>query len=138
VKLINLPHKISHPSYRTAPNFTTFTHNISLDWRNIFAALSKGLSEPNRLNIRHLTRHGTYRGITIFSIIFVGYYIQDRQCKYDVTLRRVGGTILALENTIIVTYYEWTFVATVMQHARRTCRMVIGDLSGCTRLSHII
>jgi hypothetical protein len=88
--------------------------------------------------MRHLTRRGTYRGITVFSIVFVGYYIKDRQCTYDVTLKRVRGTILAFEKAIIFVYDECTSVAAVMQHARPMRRMVIGDLYGCKKLFHII
>jgi len=35
-------------------------------------------------------------------------------------------------------YYGCKSVAAVMQHTRRTRRVVIGDLSDCTRLFHSI
>ena len=40
--------------------------------------------------------------------------------------------------TISITYYEYMFVALVIQHAKRMRRIVIYGLCGCTVVLHII
>ena len=51
--------------------------------------------------------------------------VQDRQCTYNVTLRRFCATIVAVGKQVCV-------VALVIQHAMRMSHIVICGLSGCT------
>jgi len=64
-------------------------------------------------------------------------YQQDRQCMYNVLLRRVQVTIVAVKNN--VTYSECVFVALVNLHAGqlRPQYIVICGLSSSTAFFHI-
>ena len=62
----------------------------------------------------------------------------DGHCTYNVTLRRVLATIVAVERAIIITYSECVFVVLVIQHATRVRRIVVDGLSGFTIFFHII
>ena len=64
--------------------------------------------------------------------------IQDRQCTYSVTSRRVLVTIVIVEKTIRTTYSESVFVALGIQHEMRMRHIVICDLPGCAVFSHIL
>jgi len=44
--------------------------------------------------------------------------INDRQCKYCVTLMRVRETIVAVKKTVIIIYSEIVFVVLGIQHAK--------------------
>jgi hypothetical protein len=59
-------------------------------------------------------------------------------CGYNVTLRRVCATIVAVEKAITITYSECAYVVLVIQHAMRLRRIVIYGMSGCTLCFHII
>jgi hypothetical protein len=61
----------------------------------------------------------------------------DRQFTYNVTLRRVPSTIVAVEK-LCVTYSECVFVALVKQHVVRMRHIVVYGLSGVTIFFHII
>jgi hypothetical protein len=50
----------------------------------------------------------------------------------NVTMRRVRATIVAVEKSIEITYYEHMFIALGIQHALRMRRIFICDLPGCT------
>jgi len=53
------------------------------------------------------------------------------QCTYNVTLRLIRATIVAVEKQYIdITYSECVFVALGIQHAMRTRHIVVCDLSG--------
>jgi hypothetical protein len=56
-------------------------------------------------------------------------YKIERQCTYNVTLRRVRVTIAAVEN---ITYSECVYLALVIQHAMRMRSTVICTLPGST------
>jgi hypothetical protein len=62
---------------------------------------------------------------------------QDRQYKYNVALRRVRSTSIAVKKTVIITYSECVSAALVNQHAKRV-RHVIRGLPDSTAFSHII
>ena len=64
--------------------------------------------------------------------------MQDRQCTYNVALRRLRAIIDALENKISITYTECVFVALCMQHATRIRHIVICGMSGSTILVHVM
>ena len=63
---------------------------------------------------------------------------QDRQCTYNVTLRRLRSTIFCSEKAISITYSECVFVALVTQYAMRMQNIVICGLPGCEIFFHII
>ena len=57
--------------------------------------------------------------------------------KYNVTLRRVRVTIVAVEKAIRITYSERVFVALGIQHAMRMHHNVVCCLSGSPVFFHI-
>ena len=63
---------------------------------------------------------------------------QERKCTYNVTMRRVPATIVAVEKAVIITYPECVFVALGIQHAKRMSRIINCGLSGSTIFFHII
>ena len=65
---------------------------------------------------------------------------QDRQCTYNVTVRRVRVTIVAVEKSVSVTYSERVFVALGIQYANAHALYYIVNcgLSGSKIFSHII
>jgi hypothetical protein len=46
-----------------------------------------------------------------------------------VTLRRVRATIVAVEKSINITYFECVFVALVIQHAKRMRRILLSSVA---------
>jgi len=63
------------------------------------------------------------------------FYKQDRQCRCNVTLRRVRVTIVAMQKAISIIYSECVCVVLVIQHAKRMRHVI---LSLCpVRLFHI-
>jgi len=51
---------------------------------------------------------------------------------YNVILRRVGATVVAVEKSIIITYRECVFIALGFQHAVRKGHFVICGLPAST------
>ena len=71
----------------------------------------------------------------------IAYYFrekQDRQCTYNVTLRRVRVTTVAVEKIISNIYAECALVALGIKHAMRVRRIFICGLSGSTAFFHLI
>jgi len=64
-------------------------------------------------------------------------YEQDSQCTLNVTLSRVRATIVAVEKELVL-YYEWVFVALVVQQARRMRHIVNCGTPRSTIFFHII
>ena len=68
--------------------------------------------------------------------------IQDRQCTYNVTLRRVRVTIVVVETAKIIKYYEFVFVTLRILRANHFFSAlyyyVICGPSGSTTFLHII
>jgi len=54
---------------------------------------------------------------------------QDRQCTYNVTLRRVRPTVVAMEKQLSNTYCECAFVALGIQHAMRMRRIILSTVA---------
>jgi hypothetical protein len=52
-----------------------------------------------------------------------------QECTYDVTLRRVRITIVAVEKTISIEYFECVSVALVTQHAKRMRRIILSSVA---------
>jgi hypothetical protein len=63
--------------------------------------------------------------------------IKDRQCTYNVTIRRILATIVAVEMQMSITYSVSVFVALDIGHSMRMRHILISGLSGC-KISHII
>jgi hypothetical protein len=63
--------------------------------------------------------------------------IEDRQCTYNVTIRRVRATIVAVKMQMSITYCEYVFVALDVGHSMRVRHIFICGLSVCT-IFHII
>jgi hypothetical protein len=53
---------------------------------------------------------------------------QDRQCRYNVTLRCVRATTVVVEKTISITNFKCVFVALVIQHAKRMRRSILSSV----------
>jgi len=50
------------------------------------------------------------------------YMIQGRHCAYNIALRHVGVTIVAVEKQYLsITFSECVFVALVIQYASNVC-----------------
>jgi hypothetical protein len=62
----------------------------------------------------------------------------DKQCTYNVLLRHVRATVVAVEKTIIITYSECMSVALGIQYAMRMRQIVVSGFSGSTKFFHII
>jgi len=62
---------------------------------------------------------------------------QYRQSTYNVTLKRVRETIVAVENQEIITYSECIFVGLGTQHAMHMRHIVICGLPGCAVFFHM-
>jgi len=59
---------------------------------------------------------------------------QHRKCTYNVTFRSVRITTVDVEKQSI-TYYECVFVALIIQHAKRMCRIILSSVA-CPALLH--
>jgi hypothetical protein len=65
---------------------------------------------------------------------------EDRQCTYDVTMRRVRVTFVAVEKQYVlhILGVQCVFEASVIQHAMRMRNIIICCLAGCTVFFHFI
>jgi len=74
-----------------------------------------------------------------FDLVFMSLF-EDvfRQCKYNITLRRVRATIFCRGKEIRITYSECVYLALIIQHAMCLLHIVICGLSGCTIFFHFI
>jgi hypothetical protein len=63
---------------------------------------------------------------------------QERQCKYNVPLKRVHLTIVAVGKTMSITYSECVSTTLVIQHVKRMNRVVTCSLSDSKFLSHYL
>jgi len=68
---------------------------------------------------------------------FIHYKLHNRQCTYNVTLRRVRATIAALEKQYVLHILN-VFVALGFQNAMRMRHIVISGLPSSTKFIHII
>jgi hypothetical protein len=66
------------------------------------------------------------------------YDKQERQCKHNVTLRRVRANHCCRGKTISITHSESVFAALVIRHTVRMRHIVIRGLPGFTIFFHII
>jgi hypothetical protein len=58
---------------------------------------------------------GAFRNeVLVFSC---AYMQQDRQCEYNITMRRVRATTVAVEKQIRITHYECVFLALGIKNA---------------------
>jgi hypothetical protein len=62
----------------------------------------------------------------------------DRQCAYNVTLKSVCVTIVAVEKQLSIMHSECVFVALSIQHTMFMPHVVICCLPGSNVFSHII
>ena len=71
---------------------------------------------------------------------FICHYTlkQDRQCTYNITLRRVRVTIVAVEKTVSITYSGCVTLALVIRYAVRMRHIVFRDVPGSTIFFRII
>jgi hypothetical protein len=67
----------------------------------------------------------------VLHLHWILYRKQDRQCTYNVTLRHVRATIVAVEKQYYL-FRLYVFVALDIQHAMRIRHIGICGLSGCT------
>ena len=54
---------------------------------------------------------------------------KDWHCTYNVTLRRVHVTVVAVDQRLSITYCESISVALVIQHAKRTRRILLSSVA---------
>jgi hypothetical protein len=62
---------------------------------------------------------------------------QDRQCTYNVTLRRVRATIVVVEQQYVSTHSEYVSIVLGMPHIMYM-RHIIGGLTGYPIFFHIV
>ena len=62
----------------------------------------------------------------------------DRQCTYNVTLRRVRAAIVVVKKTLSIAQTMCVFVALGIWHAVRMRRIVVCGLPGYTIFFHIV
>jgi len=60
---------------------------------------------------------------------------QGRQCTYNVTLRRVRATIVAVKKAISITYSECVSLALGIQHATRMRHIILSSVA-CPALQY--
>jgi hypothetical protein len=65
---------------------------------------------------------------------------EDRQCTYNVTMRRICATIVAVEKQYVlhILGVQCVFAALVIQHAMRKRNIIVCCLSGSTVFFHFI
>jgi len=61
---------------------------------------------------------------------------KDRQFKYNVTLGYVRVTILTSGKVISITYFEFVFVALIIQHSNRVRRFILVSVA-CLAIPYI-
>ena len=92
------------------------------------------------LNIIRVTQNGNFDNNLTYSKrkILPEKWIYGWKHTYNVTLRRVNPTIVAVKKAIIIIYSLCVFVALSIQHAKRMYHIVFRGLFGTTIYFHLI
>jgi hypothetical protein len=76
--------------------------------------------------------------VSLRAFHYVNTTKQDRQCTYNITLRRIRATIVTVKKAVTITYSECVYVVLGIQHAMCIRHIAMCGLSGSTIFFHII